>query len=160
MGLTRTEWLRRASRATVGLALGGSTVTAAGCGEQQLAPLEDPESGHLVVRTGEPVFAPTLGVHELGLGTTRDGVRFVPSTYRADEALPLVLTLHGYGSDGYAGLRSYLTARTLCRQLSVMKGVRGCCRSGRCERRRGVQTLSGQSSFRSSRSMHHLFSPR
>ncbi len=99
--VSRREWLRYATSATAAAFL-------AGCGEQLLAPLEDPDAGHLVARPGEAIFAPALGISEIRLGGARDGLRFVPSTYRAGEALPLLVTLHGYGGNAYGGLQRYL----------------------------------------------------
>lgn len=37
------------------------------------------------------------GLHPLGLGAARDGVRYVPAGYRPDHPAPLVLMLHGAG---------------------------------------------------------------
>lgn len=114
--ISRRQWLRLSSGATLGVAAGLLTT---GCGEQLLAPLEDPEEGHLVSRPGPPVFTPQLGANDLGLGSTRDGVRYVPTTYRAGEALPLLVTLHGAGGNGYGGLQSYLTFAESARVVLV-----------------------------------------
>ena len=103
MKLTRREWLRLTSAATV-----GAVATLSGCEESTGSPLEDPGEGHLASRPGAPVFSPQLGLHELGTGYERDGWRFVPSTYRSDEALPLLLTLHGAGGEGWDSIRQYL----------------------------------------------------
>ena len=54
------------------------------------------------------MFSPQLGLNALGTGRERDGWRFVPTTYRADEALPLLLTFHGAGGDGYSSIQPYL----------------------------------------------------
>ena len=101
MTLSRRDWLRTSALLTLGS-------VASGCGEQLLAPLEDPQAGHLAARPGTPVFAAKLGVNDLRLGTSRDGLRFVPSTYRVGEALPLLITLHGAGGDAYGGMQPYL----------------------------------------------------
>ena len=45
------------------------------------------------------------GLHRLGLGDLRDGLLFVPERYQADQPAPLVLMLHGAGSDARSGLR-------------------------------------------------------
>lgn len=79
-----------------------------GCGEEMLAPLVDPEEGHLVSRPGVPVFIPVAGVAELGIGNKRDGWRFVPTTYVPGDSLPLLVFLHGYGGDGYGVMQPYL----------------------------------------------------
>jgi len=114
--ISRRQWLRLSSGATLGALATGMTTA---CGEQLLAPLEDPEEGHLVSRPGPTLFTPQLGVNDLGIGPTRDGVRFVPTTYRPGEALPLLVTLHGAGGNGYGGLQSYLTFAESARVVLV-----------------------------------------
>ena len=116
MTLTRREWLRLTTTATV-----GALATASGCGgEQVLAPLEDPESGHLVSRPGSTVFSARLGLNDLGISSSaRDGLRFVPSTYRPGEALPLLVTLHGAGGDAYAGIQPFLNFAESARVVLV-----------------------------------------
>ncbi len=47
---------------------------------------------------GQPGFTP--GEHPLGLGAGRDGVYYVPSTYRPERPAPLVVCLHGAGQVG------------------------------------------------------------
>lgn len=102
--LTRREWLRLTSAATV-----GAVATASGCAEKAtVQPFEEPAEGHLVSRPGTPIFNAQLGLNDLGLGRERDGLRFVPNTYRPDVALPLLLTLHGAGGDGFAGIQPWL----------------------------------------------------
>lgn len=112
--LTRREWLRLTSAATV-----GAVATLSGCEESTGSPLEDPAEGHLVSRPGTPVFSPQLGLNELGIGRERDGLRFVPTTYRADEALPLLVTLHGAGGDGFAGIQPFLNFAETARVVVV-----------------------------------------
>ncbi|GAB4822592.1 hypothetical protein N2152v2_009638 [Parachlorella kessleri] len=52
---------------------------------------------------------PPLGLQKLGLSTGRkDGVLYVPSSYRHSSPTPLILTLHGAGGNGLNGL-SHLT---------------------------------------------------
>jgi phospholipase/carboxylesterase len=43
---------------------------------------------------------PPPGLHPLGLGETRDGVRYVTPSYRAERPAPLVLMLHGATGNG------------------------------------------------------------
>ena len=107
MTISRREWLRLTSAATLG-ALAVSTAGVTACGEQTLAPLEDPEEGHLVARPGLPLFTPQVGVNNLGFGGARDGVRFIPTTYRPGEALPLLVTLHGASGNAYTGIQPFL----------------------------------------------------
>ena len=116
MTISRREWLRWASTATLGAL---ATASSTACGEQTLAPLEDPEEGHLVSRPGPPVFTPQLGVNALGLGGTRDGLRFVPSTFRPGEALPLLVTLHGASGNAYNGLQPFLTFAEAARVVLI-----------------------------------------
>lgn len=121
MTISRRQWLRLTSGATLGAVAGAL----AGCGEQMLAPLEDPEEGHLVARPGPTVFAPALGASELGIGGARDGYRYVPTTYRADQALPLLVTLHGAGGNGYGAMQSYLAFAESARIVIVSPDSRG-----------------------------------
>lgn len=97
----------------------GALAMATSCGKQSLAPLEEPEDGHVVARPGAPVFAPRLGVSDLGLGSGRDGQRFIPSTYRDGDVLPLLLTLHGAGGDGYRGMQRFLAFAESARVVLV-----------------------------------------
>lgn len=105
--ISRREWLRLGSTATLGT-LAVMSAGAMGCGEQSLAPLEDPEEGHLAARPTTPVFTPQIGVNPLGIDRGRDGLRFVPTTWRPGEALPLLVTLHGGGADAYSGIQPFL----------------------------------------------------
>lgn len=114
MTLSRREWLRWTSLATAG-ALSGLTA----CGDEILASVEDPEEGHLVSRPGATVFTPQLGVNNLGIGRTRDGLRFVPSTFRAGESLPLLVTLHGAGGNAYLGIQPFLNFAESARVVLV-----------------------------------------
>ncbi len=122
VGVSRRQWLRITSGATLGVAAGGLL---AGCEEVTFAPLEDPEDGHLVSRPGTPVFDAALGVQELGIGTARDGHRFIPSTYRAGEALPLLVVLHGAGGGSYGGMQPFLGLAESARFVLVSPDSRG-----------------------------------
>jgi phospholipase/carboxylesterase len=59
-----------------------------------------PPSPRLTARPGTPTFPPTLGLSALGIGTTRDGLLYVPTTYTGDTPLPLFVALHGAGGSG------------------------------------------------------------
>jgi phospholipase/carboxylesterase len=53
----------------------------------------------------QPARAPgaiTPGEHELGLGSDRDGLLYVPQGYKPESAMPLVVMLHGAGGTGYS----------------------------------------------------------
>jgi phospholipase/carboxylesterase len=53
----------------------------------------------LSARPGTPTVTPTLGLSELGIGigTSRDGLLYVPTTYTGETPLPLFVALHGAG---------------------------------------------------------------
>jgi predicted esterase len=53
-----------------------------------------------------PLLEP--GLQKLGLGSRRDSYIYVPEAYRPDQALPLVLLLHGAGGHAHDGLRILL----------------------------------------------------
>jgi phospholipase/carboxylesterase len=56
----------------------------------------------------EPFPGPPSGLVPLGLGDRRDGVLYVPGTYRPGVGAPLSVKLHGAGGDGSGGLRPFL----------------------------------------------------
>ena len=61
-----------------------------------------PPSPRLSARPGTPTVTPTLGLSELGIGigTSRDGLLYVPTTYTGQTSLPLFVALHGAGGSG------------------------------------------------------------
>jgi phospholipase/carboxylesterase len=69
------------------------------------------DRGHLSA-TYRPLMAgaplPEPGLQKLGLGSRRDSYIYVPEGYRPDQALPLVLLLHGAGGHAHDGLRILL----------------------------------------------------
>jgi phospholipase/carboxylesterase len=60
----------------------------------------------LLARPGSPTTTPTLGLSELGLGSSRDGLLYVPESYTPGTPMPLFVGLHGAGGDA-AGWESY-----------------------------------------------------
>lgn len=56
----------------------------------------------------EPRPAAGTGLLRLGLDGARDGMVYVPPTYRPGVAAPLSVKLHGAGGDGRAGLAPFL----------------------------------------------------
>jgi phospholipase/carboxylesterase len=52
----------------------------------------------LRARPAQPASQLPPGRHPLGLGTTRDGVLYVPTKYRPDTPAPVALMLHGAGN--------------------------------------------------------------
>jgi len=69
------------------------------------------DQGHLST-TYHPRHAdaplPEPGLQKLGLGSRRDSYIYAPADYRPDQALPLVLLLHGAGGHAHDGLRILL----------------------------------------------------
>ncbi len=64
-------------------------------------PPPPPTSGPvLTARPGSPTVTPTVGPSDLGLGTSRDGLLYVPESYDPDIPAPLFVGLHGAGGAG------------------------------------------------------------
>lgn len=61
-------------------------------------------SGRLLSRPTQPTESAAHGLHTLGLDGQRDGLLYVPKSYRIDHPAPLVLMLHGAGGDAAGGL--------------------------------------------------------
>ena len=55
-----------------------------------------------------PSDAARAGLRPLGLGSTRDGLLYVPAGYGAGKRAPLALTLHGAGGDARSGVSHFL----------------------------------------------------
>jgi phospholipase/carboxylesterase len=66
--------------------------------------------GRLRARPDPPSSDATVetGLRTLGLGSTRDGLLYVPAGYRAGKRAPLALTLHGAGGDARSGISHFL----------------------------------------------------
>ena len=78
-------------------------------GERAVAVARDENEGRLSARPGRPtVEAPERGLRPLGLGGERDGLLYVPASYRADRPAPLVVVLHGSRSGARDGLAPWL----------------------------------------------------
>jgi phospholipase/carboxylesterase len=60
----------------------------------------NPEQGRLNARAGPPTSRGSLGLERLNLGPDRDGLRYVPASYKPERPMPVVLALHGAGSSG------------------------------------------------------------
>jgi phospholipase/carboxylesterase len=88
---TRREFIRR-------LALLASSNLLADCRFGQTMPIES-NGPRLESRPGPPRGAPELGLHPLGSSSGRDGLLYVPESYRPDRPEPLVVMLHGAGRD-------------------------------------------------------------
>ncbi len=61
-------------------------------------------SGRLLSRPNQPNEPASHGLHKLGLDGERDGLIYVPKSYRVDNPAPLILMLHGAGGDAEGGL--------------------------------------------------------
>src|SRR5215203_6874302 len=65
--------------------------------------------GRLRARPDPPSSdAARVGLRPLGLGSTRDGLLYVPAGYGAGKRAPLALTLHGAGGDARSGISHLL----------------------------------------------------
>src|SRR5215467_2408401 len=63
----------------------------------------------LSTRPSSPSKAPPIGRSALGLGSGRDGILYVPSSYDPAKPAPLVLMLHGAGQSAEIGIRPFLS---------------------------------------------------
>src|SRR5919107_1454469 len=52
--------------------------------------------------------AVSRGLHPVGLGSTRDGLLYVPAGYEEIAPAPLALTLHGAGGNARSGISHFL----------------------------------------------------
>jgi phospholipase/carboxylesterase len=77
-------------------------------GQQQVESASN--QGHLQARPGPPPShaAVSTGLRPLGLGSTRDGLLYVPAGYGEQVKAPLALTLHGAGGDARSGISHFL----------------------------------------------------
>jgi predicted esterase len=77
----------------------GLAFLAAACCKRSDAVATQPAPSGVMLRSrpGNPTDEPQLGLHPLGLGTGRDGFIYVPPTYTALQASPLLVLLHGAG---------------------------------------------------------------
>jgi phospholipase/carboxylesterase len=66
--------------------------------------------GRLQARLGPPLSdaAARTGLRPLGLGSTRDGLLYVPAGYGEQEKAPLALSLHGAGGNARSGISHFL----------------------------------------------------
>jgi predicted esterase len=76
-------------------ALGAAVATSAACKKLSASNPEPDGSAQLTARPGAPTLSISPGSHQLGFGSARDGMLYVPASYRQGEALPLVVLLHG-----------------------------------------------------------------
>ncbi|HEY9696282.1 MAG TPA: alpha/beta hydrolase-fold protein [Trichocoleus sp.] len=62
-------------------------------------------TGRLQARPLQPSESGSPGLHPLNLAGQRDGLLYVPTSYRANQPVPLLVMLHGAGGDAEGGLR-------------------------------------------------------
>jgi len=90
--ITRREALRRTTLGAFVIATGGclgsTEPSGAGGGD-----------GRLTARVTSPTQTTAPGLYPLGLGGSRDGFLYVPTSYRSDTPAPIALLLHGAGHD-------------------------------------------------------------
>jgi phospholipase/carboxylesterase len=84
------------------------TVVASEQDEQRGTPV-DQCRGRLGARPKPPTEAGPFGLQPLGLGDQRDGLIYVPAGYQVDQPAPLVLMLHGAGSEARNALNPLLS---------------------------------------------------
>lgn len=65
------------------------------------------ENGIITSRPGVRVSGGSQGLHPLGLSRARDGVVYVPGSYDAFRPAPLVLMLHGAGSNAHDAIQPF-----------------------------------------------------
>jgi phospholipase/carboxylesterase len=109
-GMSRRAFVETVSIAATS-ALVGTALTACDASSSPALP-QSREPGRLRVTPKAPTRTPTLGLQPIGLlpptpALQRDGVLYVPLSYRASEPLPLVILLHGATGSGNAWFGSY-----------------------------------------------------
>jgi phospholipase/carboxylesterase len=101
-------------RLTAGAAASVGLLTACDTRREGLKDQREVESssgrGRLRARVGPPSSnaAARTGLRPLGLGSTRDGLLYVPAGYGELEKAPLALTLHGAGGNARSGISHFL----------------------------------------------------
>src|SRR5688572_18707330 len=80
----------------------GSAIAAAACESQTSAAQTPPSVDRALLKSrpgSAPRDKPAPGLHPLGLSEGRDGFIYIPASYSAAKASPLVVLLHGAGQD-------------------------------------------------------------
>jgi phospholipase/carboxylesterase len=101
-------------RLTAGAAASVGLLAACDTRREELKDQREVESssglGRLRARPGPPPShaAVSTGLRPLGLGSTRDGLLYVPAGYGELEKAPLALTLHGAGGNARSGISHFL----------------------------------------------------
>ena len=87
--ITRREALRRSALSAVAIAVGGCI----GSTETQA----EESNARLNIKLTPPSRTTAPGLYPLQLGSSRDGLLYVPTSYKPQVAAPIVLLLHGAG---------------------------------------------------------------
>jgi phospholipase/carboxylesterase len=107
--INRRDFLRlTAGTASVGLFAACDTGGEGLKGQQQVESASS--RGRLLARLDPPPsdVAANPGLQPLGLGSTRDGLLYVPAGYGEKAPAPLALTLHGAGGSAWSGISHFL----------------------------------------------------
>lgn len=89
--MTRRDALRCTTITALALATGAC--------RNSTEPTSNTADGRLRIRASAPTRTTEPGLYDLGLGGSRDGLFYVPTSYRPTVAAPLALLLHGAGQD-------------------------------------------------------------
>ena len=87
--ISRREVLRRTTFGAMALVTGGCLGSTDSKGGSN--------NGRLAARVSEPTGTTNPGIYPIGLTSGRDGLLYVPASYRSDTPAPLALLLHGAG---------------------------------------------------------------
>jgi predicted esterase len=107
--INRRDFLRLTAGAASGGLLAACDTEGEGLkGQQQVESASS--RGRLQARPGPPPSdaAVSTGLRSLGLGSTRDGLLYVPAGYGELAKVPLALTLHGAGGNARSGISHFL----------------------------------------------------
>ena len=107
--INRRDFLRLTAGAASGGLLAACDTEGEGLkGRQQVESASS--RGRLRARPGPPPTdaAVSTGLRPLGLGSTRDGLLYVPAGYGKLAKVPLALTLHGAGGNARSGISHFL----------------------------------------------------
>lgn len=99
--ISRRLWLQQLIGSAAAIGCGGGPTAPSPPSQPQQPTTPPPSAGvgnpRLTARPHGASTAVEPGAHALGLGGARDGLLYVPRGYRADQAIPLIVVLHGLG---------------------------------------------------------------
>lgn len=82
------------------------------------------ENGIITARPGVRVAGGGTGLHRLGLSGKRDGLVYVPYSYNASHPAPLVLMLHGAGSNAHDAIQPFRLLADECGMVLLAPDAR------------------------------------